>query len=147
MQRWFIEAYFWSTKPLDRFYQKWVKQNILYLQVSQTLKDRLLGTGKKIVFLPTLPTQGNKISHQDPLTWLIFKSEEEDFLRKQVSSRPLDVRLFLICFCVVLWVGLLFSDPQHKNQETDFLNSVTALRHQNSSSEKRTAWTKSLRCG
>lgn len=90
------------------------------MQVSQTLKERLLGTGIKIVFLPTLPTQGNKISHQNLLTWLIFKSEEEGFLRMQVSSRPLDVRLFLICFWVVLWVGLFFSDPQRKNQETDF---------------------------
>ena len=46
---------------------------------SQTLKERSLGPGIKIVFLPTLPTQGNKISHQNTLAWLIFKSEEEDF--------------------------------------------------------------------
>ena len=76
MQRWFIGAYFWSTKPRDRFYQKRGKQNILYLQVSQTLREQLLGARIKVVFLPILPTQGNKISHQNTLTWLISKSEE-----------------------------------------------------------------------
>lgn len=79
MQRWFIEAYFWSTKPLDRFYQKQLKQNMLYLQVSQTLKERLIRPEIKVVFLPTHSTRGNKISHQNTLAWLILKSEEEDF--------------------------------------------------------------------
>lgn len=142
MQKWFIVTYFWSTKPHDSFYQKRIKQNILYLQVSQTLSERLIRTEIKIVFLPTLPSRGNKISHQNTLAWLILKSEEEDFLRKQVSWRPLGVRLFLICFCVALWRFFF----KHKNQETDFLNLVTALKHQNSSSKKLKTWTKSLRC-
>lgn len=111
-------TYFWSTKPHDRFYQKWIKQNILYLQVSQTLKERLLRTEIKIVFLPTL-YPGNKISHQNTLDWLILKSEEEDFSYKQVSPRLLSMRLLLICFCVVLW-RFFFFFSKHKNQETDF---------------------------
>lgn len=118
------------------------KTNILYLQVSQTLNERLLRTEIKIVFLPTLPSRGNKISYQNTLAWLILKSEEEDFLRKQVSWRPLRVRLFLICFCVALWRFFF----KHKNQETDFLNLVTAPRHQNSSSKKLKTWTKNLQC-
>lgn len=111
---------------------------MLYLQVSQTLQERLLRTEIKIVFLPTHSTRGNKISHQNTLAWLILKSEEEDFLRKQISSRPLDVRLFLIWFLLLCEVFFFFSNPPHKNQETDFLNLVTALRHRNSSSEKLT---------
>lgn len=87
------------------FFNKSKMSNTKHIVLSDFIntKERFIRTEIKIVFLPALSTQGNKISHQNTLAWLILKSEEEDFLRKQVSPRPPDVRLFLICFCVVLW--------------------------------------------